>query len=138
MSQSLKLYCDTSQLSLLRQFLEDFLISTSLNELERHQVLLAVEEVTANLIIHSHACNSTEYIQVNTLIENGLLKVEIHDQGAGFNILDYEEPEIDQLITTKRKGGLGIMLVKKFMDKIEFETNGRKNTCRLFKLLNSK
>ncbi|GHB30717.1 hypothetical protein GCM10008106_09510 [Mongoliitalea lutea] len=138
MSQSLKLYCDTGQLTLLRQFLEDFLMTTSMDELERHQVLLSVEEVTANLIIHSHACNSSEFIQVNANLEDDLLKIEIHDQGAGFNILDYEEPEIDQLITTKRKGGLGIMLVRKFMDKIEFETNGRKNTCRLFKLVNSK
>lgn len=138
MSESIKLYCDTSQLSLLRQFLEDFLVHTGMDELEMHQVLLSVEEITANMIIHSHACNSSDFIQVSTSIADNLLTVEIHDQGEGFNILDYEEPEIDQIIMTKRKGGLGIMLVKKFMDKIEFETNGKKNTCRLFKLLNSK
>lgn len=138
MNQSLELYCDTGKLYQLRQFLEEFLLNTDLTEIEKHQVMLAVEEVAANLIIHSHACNSTDLIRIGILIDGDILKVEIHDQGEGFNILDYEEPKIDQLITTRRKGGLGIMLVKKFMDKIEFETNGRKNTCRLIKLLKSK
>lgn len=138
MSSQLRLYCDTAQLSDLRQFLEAILKETPLSEIEQHQVILAVEEVCANLIIHSHDCNSKEYIDLNVISSQNLIVFEILDFGKGFNILEYQEPEISQVIKSKRKGGLGIILVKRIMDKIEFESSENKNICRLYKNLNSK
>lgn len=138
MSSQLRLYCDTAQLSDLRQFLEVILKETPLSEIEQHQVILAVEEVCANLIIHSHDCNSKEYIDLNVISSQNLIVFEILDFGKGFNILEYQEPEISQVIKSKRKGGLGIILVKRIMDKIEFESSENKNICRLYKNLNSK
>ena len=138
MKHELKLYCDTTRLTDLRAFLNDILRDTSLSDIEQHQVTLAVDEVCANLIIHSHGCNPQEYIQVEVEKENGFLKIEIRDQGEGFNIIEYKEPEITQVKKAKRKGGLGIILVKRIMDKIEFEKIGSQNTCRLFKNLKSK
>ncbi len=135
MKQKLRLYCNTDQLVNLRQFLDLELKETKLTEIDSLQVILAVEEVCANLIIHSHDCNPTEFIELDVLRKNGTIIFEIKDYGRGFNIIEYQEPDIDQVLKTKRKGGLGIMLVKKIMDKIEFESNGTKNTCRLFKNL---
>ncbi|GAB2628762.1 ATP-binding protein [Belliella aquatica] len=138
MKHELKLYCDTTRLSDLRIFLSEILQNTSLSEIEQHQVTLAVDEVCANLIIHSHGCNGEEFIQIGVEKDAGLLKIEIRDSGEGFNITEYREPEINHVKKAKRKGGLGIILVKKIMDKIEFETSGKQNTCRLFKNLKSK
>jgi serine/threonine-protein kinase RsbW len=135
MKQKLRLYCNTDQLVNLRQFLDLELKETTLTEIDSLQVILAVEEVCANLIIHSHDCNPTEFIELDVLRKNETIIFEIKDYGRGFNIIEYQEPNIDQVLKTKRKGGLGIMLVKKIMDKIEFESNGTKNTCRLFKNL---
>ncbi|TVP45705.1 MAG: ATP-binding protein [Mongoliibacter sp.] len=135
MKQKLRLYCNTDQLVNLRQFLDLELKETTLTEIDSLQVILAVEEVCANLIIHSHDCNPTEFIELYVLRKNETIIFEIKDYGRGFNIIEYQEPNIDQVLKTKRKGGLGIMLVKKIMDKIEFESNGTKNTCRLFKNL---
>lgn len=138
MNHKLKLYCDTTQLADLRFFLDNILQKTPLTAIEQHQVMLAVEEVCANLIIHSHSCNPKEFIEVYVKELADLLIFEILDLGKGFNILEYQEPNITQVIKTKRKGGLGIILVKRIMDKIEFESQGNQNTCRLFKLLKSK
>ncbi|HAZ24758.1 MAG TPA: anti-sigma factor, partial [Algoriphagus sp.] len=41
------------------------------------------------------------------------------------------------VISEKRKGGLGIILVRKIMDEIEFESDRGINTCRLIKLFRS-
>ncbi|WP_291783928.1 ATP-binding protein [Cecembia sp.] len=134
----LKLYCDTQKLASLRGFLNNTLQQTNLNEIEIHQLILAVEEVCANMIIHSHSCDPDTYINLKTEINDNTIIFEIKDMGKGFNLLEYQEPELDEVVKTKRKGGLGIMLVKKIMDKIEFESNGVKNTCRLIKELKSK
>jgi serine/threonine-protein kinase RsbW len=138
MRHEIKLYCNTNELAVLRGFLNEILMKTPLSDIEQYQVILAVDEICANLIIHSHGCNTNEYISVQVLSqENGLI-IEISDSGESFNILDYQEPEVLEVKKTKRKGGLGIILVKKIMDKIEFESSGKINTCRLFKNLKSK
>jgi serine/threonine-protein kinase RsbW len=137
MKYSLNLSCQTSALSELRAFLQTALSTVTLNEIEKHQVTLAVEEVCANLIIHSHGCNATEVIQLRIQDLKEKLIFEISDQGEAFNLLDYEVPDLKKVMIEKRKGGLGIILVKKIMDEIEFESKNGTNTCRLIKRFRS-
>lgn len=138
MNGRLKLYCNTNQLAILRDFLMKTLQNTGLGEIEKHQVILAVEEVCANLMIHTHSCNPNSFFNVSATLNEEKVIFEIVDMGQGFNLLEYQEPELAEVIKTKRKGGLGIILVKKIMDKIEFESNEQKSTCRLIKQLKSK
>lgn len=133
MKNKLHLTCQTSALSELRTFLHVTLSEVQLNDIERHQVTLAVEEVCANLIIHSHSCNPKERIELEILKKRKGVIFEITDQGEAFNLLDYDAPELKQVVEEKRKGGLGIILVKKIMDEIEFESKNGKNICRLIK-----
>ena len=133
MPPKLNLSCQTSSLSELRGFLQQNLANYTLSEVERHQVTLAVEEVCANLIIHSHACNPKEKIQLEIKDSNEKVIFEITDEGIAFNLLEYEVPQIKQVVLEKRKGGLGILLVKRIMDKMEFESKNAKNICRLIK-----
>ncbi len=104
-----------------------------LSEGDKHQVTLAVEEVCANLIIHSHDCNPKEEIHLEVKALDKKIIVEITDKGDAFNLLEYEVPDLSQVIGEKRKGGIGILLVKKIMDEIEFESKNGKNICRLIK-----
>jgi serine/threonine-protein kinase RsbW len=133
MPPKLNLACQTSSLSELRSFLQQNLANYTLSEVERHQLTLAVEEVCANLIIHSHACNPKDKIQLEIKDSNEKVIFEITDEGIAFNLLEYEVPQIKQVVEEKRKGGLGILLVKKIMDDIEFESKNGKNICRLIK-----
>lgn len=137
MKHRLNISCQTSALSELRNFLKKSLQSYSLSEIDRHQVTLAVEEVCANLIIHSHGCNPQEIINLEIKDSPEKIIFEISDQGEAFNMLEYETPDLKKVILDKRKGGLGIILVKKIMDEIEFESNNGTNTCRLIKWFRS-
>ncbi len=107
------------------------------SESERHQVTLAVEEVCANLIIHSHNCDANDHIELEIKAFPSKVVFEIKDNGEAFNMLDYEVPDLNKVKGEKRKGGLGIILVKKIMDEIEFESNRGTNTCRLIKRFRS-
>lgn len=137
MKHRLNISCQTSALSDLRNFLQQALRSATLNDIEKHQVTLAVEEVCANLIIHSHGCNPQDTIHLEIKDSPEKLIFEISDRGEAFNILDYEVPDLKKVMIEKRKGGLGIILVKKIMDEIEFESNNGTNTCRLIKWFRS-
>jgi serine/threonine-protein kinase RsbW len=133
MVHQFRISCQTSELAELRLFLEKTLSNLQLNASLQHQLTLAVEEVCANLIIHSHHCNQNDQINLEVKEIPGKLIFEIKDQGEAFNLLDYEIPDIKKVIEEKRKGGLGIILVKRIMDEIEFESNQGTNTCRLIK-----
>lgn len=137
MKHRLDLSCQTSALAELRAFLQESLKTISLSENEKHQVTLAVEEVCANLIIHSHGCNPKDQIHLEIKDSAEKMTFEISDKGEAFNILEYETPDLKKVMVEKRKGGLGIILVKKIMDEIEFESNNGTNTCRLIKWFRS-
>jgi serine/threonine-protein kinase RsbW len=100
-------------------------------------IVLAVDEICANRIIHSNQSN-----------KNNFLEVEIADKGEGvfFNIKDtgdfydnttQEDPDLLNLIKEKRKGGIGLMLVRKIMDSIEVKKEDPYTTYTLFKKLKS-
>lgn len=137
MKYQVDISCQTSALANLRAFIQSSLENYALSEIDRHQVTLAVEEVCANLIIHSHGCNPKDQIHLEIKDSEEKLIVEISDQGEAFNLLEYEMPDIQKVMVEKRKGGLGIILVRKIMDEIEFESKDGVNTCRLIKWIRS-
>ena len=116
MRAGLKLYCEKSELSELRLFLSRFLEKAKLSEVNKNLIILAVEEVCANLIIHSHACNPNDTISLDVARDQQKIIFTINDSGKAFNFLQYQEPHIIDVMKQKRKDGLGIMLVKRLMD----------------------
>jgi serine/threonine-protein kinase RsbW len=122
MEQRITIYCQTTALAELRDFLRGTLTMPFLSENDKLQLILAVEEVCANLIIHSHGCNAKDHIDLEVKEYPGKLVFEITDKGKAFNLLDYEIPDL---------------LVKRIMDEIEFESAKGTNTCRLIKWFQS-
>jgi serine/threonine-protein kinase RsbW len=103
-------------------------------EIEINKLVLAVDEICANLMIHSHDCNPKESIELLIHVnENDGITFEITDQGIGFNTSKYKEPSLQEIVREKKKGGLGLMLVKRIMDQVEFKNDSNHNVCRLYK-----
>lgn len=133
-----KIPCSTHRLRDIRSFVAEVLAKYQLDEIQVNSIVLAVDELCANLIIHSHQCNPEEFIELVIEVEKGDgVTFKLIDHGMGFNILNYQEPSIKEVIAEKRKGGLGIMLVKKIMDEIEFVKEKDLNVCRLYKRINN-
>ena len=134
MEYKFKVPCSKSKLGEIRIFLQRVLSENSIPEVTVNTLVLAVDEVCANLIIHSHHCNPDDHIELNVRV-NGQSEItfDIIDHGVGFNIADYEEPSISDIVKQKRKGGIGLMLVRRIMDEIELIKGKKKNVNRLHK-----
>ena len=117
----------------MRKFVTNVLQKHDVGELELNMMVLAVDEVCANIIIHGHHedCNDDVKLVIE-VIKDGVW-FEIRDKGTAFDMLKYNEPILGELVKNKQKGGMGIMLVKKIMDKIEFNASTSQNTLRLYK-----
>ncbi|WP_462252954.1 ATP-binding protein [Ekhidna sp.] len=134
MSNKLTIGCNKEELVRVRQFTSDMLDEHKVPDLQAHKLVLAVDEVCANLIIHANDCNPDSRIEFNIKFNPKQIVFTFKDKGAGFDINEYESPSMEELVSTRRQGGLGLMLVKRIMDKIEFSTEKNYNICRLIKL----
>lgn len=126
--------CSLNNLKGIREFIRTSLEHYNIPELEMSAIVLAIDEMCSNLMIHAHHCNPEHKIELCILQpQKGSLVFEIIDDGNVFDINAFNEPKMDNLIHEKRKGGLGIRLVKSIMDKVEYESRDGKNICRLTK-----
>ncbi|MEO9483362.1 MAG: ATP-binding protein [Ekhidna sp.] len=134
MNSKLTIGCDKNELVRVRQFTSDMLEEHKVPDLQAHKLVLAVDEVCANLIIHANDCNPDSRIEYNIIFKPKQIVFTFKDRGVGFDINEYESPSMEELVSSRRQGGLGLMLVKRIMDKIEFSTEKNHNICRLIKM----
>ncbi len=136
MNKQLTIACDPKCLPDVRKFVSEILSKINLGDVEAHKIVLAVDEICANLIIHANNSNPSNKLNVSVdVVPTREIIFIIKDKGRSFDFSSYEEPSLDEIVSSRRKGGLGLMLVRRIMDNIEFTTEKNYNICRLVKKL---
>ncbi len=139
MDYKYKIGCSIENLKGVRDFIRGALKGNGVPDLQISEMVLALDEMCSNLMIHAHQCNPDDLFELNIYFEKpDTVIFEIIDDRSVFDINQFDEPGIDNLVHAKRKGGLGIRLVKTIMDKIEYEQQKGKNVCRLTKKVQGK
>jgi serine/threonine-protein kinase RsbW len=96
-------------------------------------VRLALEEALVNAIKHGNQLDPDKTVRIHCDVEQDRIYVEIEDQGPGYNPEDVPDPTLDENI--ERASGRGLMLIKSFMNRVEFNEKG--NLIRLEKFRSS-
>ncbi|MFZ6002014.1 MAG: ATP-binding protein [Bacteroidota bacterium] len=126
--------CSLTNLKGIRDFVRTSLKGDRIPEVEVSAIVLALDEMCSNLMIHAHHCNPDHLLELHIdTNQPDKIVFEIVDDGNVFDINQFHTPELGNLVHEKRKGGLGIRLVKSIMDHIEYTRRGEKNVCRLVK-----
>lgn len=136
MKYSIKVPCCKSKLKTIRSFVDETLGQYIISDIDLNMLVLAVDEVCANLIVHADTENnlSDECIVLNIMVRKNTIVFEVIDfKDHSFDFSSYQEPRLDELVKTRRKGGLGLMLVRRIMDDVEFKTIDSVNVCRMVK-----
>lgn len=134
MNYKYKVGCSIENLKGVRDFIRVSLKRHDVPDITISELVLALDEMCSNIMIHAHQCNPDDLFELRIDIEKGSPVVfEIIDDGTVFDINQFSEPDLGNLVHEKRKGGLGIRLVKSIMDKIEYQNLSGRNICRLTK-----
>jgi serine/threonine-protein kinase RsbW len=96
-------------------------------------VRLALEEALVNAIKHGNQLDPDKTVRVHADVAQDRVYVEIEDQGPGYVPEDVPDPTLDENL--ERASGRGLMLIKSFMSRVEFNDKG--NCIRLEKLRSS-
>ncbi len=134
MKYKYKVGCSIDNLKGIRQFVRESLRDYPIDEVVLGEIVLALDEMCSNLMIHAHHCNPDDLFElIIDTDKKSMLVFKIVDDGTVFDINSFDEPELDRIIHQKRKGGLGIRLVKSIMDTVDYSKQSGKSICILTK-----
>lgn len=93
-------------------------------------IKVAVGEACNNAIIHG--ANADSNFDVTFNVNNTRFVCEVKDQGSGFDLAHYVEPDLAH----PKVGGLGIFIMKSLMDQVDFNTDDESGTLiRMTKIM---
>jgi anti-sigma regulatory factor (Ser/Thr protein kinase) len=122
--------------SRLRPALEEFALRHSISTTSvLNAADLALEEAVTNIIDYAYDDPATHEIRVRFSIEGDKLCLEIEDDGRPFNPL--AQPPVDISLPPEERsvGGLGIHLIRRFIDEVDYRRDAGRNVLRMRKAL---
>ena len=125
----------TSELDRVYTFIEEFASRYSIIERVRYKLHLAIDEILANIISYAYTDEESHHIIIRLWIEDEAVRIEFVDDGVAYNPLLQPEPKIDVPLEERQVGGLGIYLVRKLMDAVEYRRDFEKNHLIISKSL---
>lgn len=96
-----------------------------------NEIELATEEALVNIFNYAYKEREGEVEIICKLDKNNNFILEIVDSGFPFNVLSVEDPDITADISERQIGGLGVLLMKKLTDSVQYRYEGDKNILSL-------
>ncbi len=91
------------------------------------KVSIAIDEIASNIINYSRAKTA----RISYLIENNKLNLIFEDDGRPYNPLETDDPDITLSAEERQIGGLGIFMVKKMTESMDYKYENSKNVLKL-------
>lgn len=131
----LSVVASTEHLAEVRDFVATHAQKTGLSPKEISEIKLAVDEAYTNIIKHAYKNSPEKKVNIEIGSNSKQLWISLIDEGAGFDPTTYSEPDIMKRIKEKKRGGMGVYLIKKLMDQVQYSRKGRLNEIRMVKNL---
>jgi len=132
----LKIESQTDNLVLVRDLVSDAARKFGFNDDDIYKIVLAVDEACTNIIKHAYNYDPNKDINITILMHDSKFTVVIRDKGKHFDPDSVRIPDMKEYLKQYKVGGLGMYLMKKLMDEVEYNIKpGVRNEVRLTKYL---
>lgn len=100
----------------------------------RMQIDIAIDELFSNIAQYAYDPETgPATVQVEVLDEPPTVVITFIDNGTPYDPLAHEDPDVSLGVEERAVGGLGIYMVKKTMDAIDYEYKDGRNILRIKK-----
>ncbi|CAN5400152.1 ATP-binding protein [soil metagenome] len=110
----------TDHLHEIREFLRARIRAAGFSEFEENGIVLAVDEACSNLIRHAYHNDPTQSVEVALVIDPDVVTVSISDTATPFDPNSAQVPDMPTYLQERRNGGLGILIMRRVMDAIDY------------------
>ncbi len=125
-----------ASLGLITDFVSEFATAADIDEAALFQMNLVIEEMFTNMVKYN--TESAHDVEIAFQRDADRLIIELRDFGVeSFDITQTEPVDTSLPVEQRTPGGLGIHLVKQFMDEIKYEYKDGNSKITLVKNLES-
>lgn len=96
---------------------------------------LSLDEILTNVISYGYDDEHEHRITVEIHSTAAFVEVEVKDDGKPFNPLEHQCHHTESALTDRPVGGLGIHLVRSYMDEMRYRREGERNCLTMRKNL---
>jgi len=125
---------ETFYLGVIRRLVVDLAGRAGLPKESIDRLEMAVDEACANAILHAPELIE-QPLELSVSIEPGCFSLSLLDRGAtGFDFCGTGELDVDAHNAEGCNGGLGVYIIKRFVDQVDFQVDGE-GTCLTMTML---
>lgn len=112
-----KFKCDLSVLEPFRESFEKFLRDSRIEEDICQRILIGLNELVSNIIIHANHSNPEHFFTISAdIAEAGFLEISLQHGGDHFRPDQVDLPEIEDLPA----GGFGLYIINSLFDRVDY------------------
>jgi len=123
----------TDELTRLESFLEELGEEWAIPMQLVLSLNLALEEALTNIISYGYDDSDEHFIEICFYKIDGGIRIILIDDGHEYDPTAKADPDVTMAADDRPIGGLGIFLIRKIMDKIEYQRKENKNHFTLTK-----
>jgi len=128
-----KFPADVKHLDEVREFVGQTARLAGFTEKGVYAVQLAADEAASNIMEHAYEYDSDKSFSLRCEYKDDRLVMTFLDQGSSFDFSKVDKPDVTANLADRKIGGLGIFLMHKLMDEVEYKVTSSGNFLTLIK-----
>jgi serine/threonine-protein kinase RsbW len=126
--KAIRLTSSLDHVGLARDFVAEIAKAVPMNTRQVYDLELAVDEALTNVIEHAYEGRDDAQVELAVTHEGDSFTILITHDGLGFDPASQPDVDLPSYIAERRVGGLGLFLMKKLRDEVEYtpDSDGRR------------
>ncbi|MCS6988565.1 MAG: ATP-binding protein [Chloroherpetonaceae bacterium] len=124
---------DVEELEKVRDFVSQAAKRFGFEERDGYNIVLAVDEACSNIIRHGYDQNANAKLRIAIETIGDSFVVTLNDSGKTYDLRLHQLPDMPAHLAARKRGGLGIMLIRSLVDDVEYERIDGENKLVLIK-----
>jgi anti-sigma regulatory factor (Ser/Thr protein kinase) len=125
--QSIRFAAKFEFLDEIREFVGEIARSGGFGEKDVYNIQLATDEAASNIIEHAYEGIKDGVLDMSCGMEADTIKIVLIDYGYPFDPSTIPMPDLKADLSARKIGGLGIYLMRKLMDEVQYEPRADKS-----------
>ncbi len=132
--KEIKLPATVDNISAVTNFVEHELTERNCPKSAKAQINVAIDEIFGNIAQYAYNPeNGDATVRVEVTDDPIEVILTFMDKGKPYNPLEKADPDVTLSVKERKVGGLGIFIVKKSMDEIDYHYEDGKNVLKIRK-----
>ena len=93
------------------------------------KIMIAAEEIFVNIAMYAYDVGG--YARISTIVNDNVFVVTFMDRGRPYNPLEREDPDITLSAEQRNIGGLGVFMIKKVSDAVNYSYENGQNILQI-------